>query len=712
MTRRHCPQICGGAHEPARFLMQYGRSSYIPQIDTLRAIAVLAVLVFHLNGAWLPGGFAGVDVFFVISGYVISASLSRSNAPTLRRFTVEFYQRRLLRILPALLVCVVVTAIFTAVFVPKAWLSDFNYVTLALAMVGLSNFSLMFTGNDYFAPRVDFNPGTHTWSLGVEEQFYFVFPVLCFLWLRNRRRDHPRRRETWALAAISALSLGFSVYASSHMPLTAFYSLPSRFWELGLGALLFQLHSHGRFIANTPRKAMLGIAVALLLLTYGFLMSDARAFPIPWALFATLGSALFIDAVVASRERDSPVMRTLATPLMVGIGKISYSLYLWHWPVYVLFRWTIGLDTTLARSIAVVLAVALAIASYRFIELPVRHHPGLLRRTPGFVVRSGLAVAVLSMSLVWTLSRENSHFSLSVTSATREWYPDVWPLEATQDRACEVGVSNRAMEGGEVIDFERTGACNDRELHDLYVIGDSHATALMTMLSKSAAEDAARVHLYLRAGCGFLRIRSASTGECAEFGRIFTRELLKNSHPGDIVFLPSLRMERIATQFGGKPPKHALSEEQELVLGTREAQQWLDSIQGHGLRVVFMAPTPVFSSPEFRCSDWFNRDNPACDNGLSIDRAETVRRRASVVTQMHRFAERYPDVRVWDPFDLLCPATRCVASRNGHPLFFDGDHLSGYGNLYLYDSFLAEVVRPDHAGWRARRAVRTRYPTG
>ncbi|HEU4485296.1 MAG TPA: acyltransferase family protein, partial [Povalibacter sp.] len=574
--------------------MQYGRSSYIPQIDTLRAIAVLAVLVFHLNGAWLPGGFAGVDVFFVISGYVISASLSRSNAPTLRRFTVEFYQRRLLRILPALLVCVVVTAIFTAVFVPKAWLSDFNYVTLALAMVGLSNFSLMFTGNDYFAPRVDFNPGTHTWSLGVEEQFYFVFPVLCFLWLRNRRRDHPRRRETWALAAISALSLGFSVYASSHMPLTAFYSLPSRFWELGLGALLFQLHSHGRFIANTPRKAMLGIAVALLLLTYGFLMSDARAFPIPWALFATLGSALFIDAVVASRERDSPVMRTLATPLMVGIGKISYSLYLWHWPVYVLFRWTIGLDTTLARSIAVVLAVALAIASYRFIELPVRHHPGLLRRTPGFVVRSGLAVAVLSMSLVWTLSRENSHFSLSVTSATREWYPDVWPLEATQDRACEVGVSNRAMEGGEVIDFERTGACNDRELHDLYVIGDSHATALMTMLSKSAAEDAARVHLYLRAGCGFLRIRSASTGECAEFGRIFTRELLKNSHPGDIVFLPSLRMERIATQFGGKPPKHALSEEQELVLGTREAQQWLDSIQGHGLRVVFMAPTPVF----------------------------------------------------------------------------------------------------------------------
>jgi peptidoglycan/LPS O-acetylase OafA/YrhL len=692
--------------------MQYGRSSYIPQIDTLRAVAVLAVMVFHLNGAWLPGGFAGVDVFFVISGYVISASLSRSGATTLGRFTLEFYQRRLLRILPALLVCVIVTALFTAVFVPKAWLSDFNYVTLALAMVGLSNFSLMLTGNDYFAPRVDFNPGTHTWSLGVEEQFYFVFPLLYFLWLRNRRRERPRKRETWALAAVSVLSLCFSVHASSELPLVAFYSLPSRFWELGLGALLFQLHSHGRFIANTPRKAMLGIAVSVLLLTYGFLMSDARAFPIPWGLFATLGSALFIDAVVASQGRDSFLMRTLAAPLLVGIGKISYSLYLWHWPVYVLFRWTIGLDTTLARSIAVLLALALAIASYRFIEVPIRHHPGLLHRTPAFVVRSGLAVALLSMSLVWILSRENSHFSLSVTRATRDWYPDVWPLEATRDRPCEVGVSTRASNGGEVIDFERTGACNDGALHDLYVIGDSHATALMTMLSKSAAEDAARVHLYLRAGCGFLRIRAAGTGECAEFGRMFTQELLQQSHPGDIVFLPSLRMERIATQFGGKPAKHALSEDQELAQGRREAQQWLESIQGHGLRVVFMAPTPVFGSPAFRCSDWFNRDNPACDNGLSIDRADTLRRRATVVTEMHRFAQQYPEVRVWDPFDLLCPATRCVASRNGHPLFFDGDHLSGYGNLYLYDSFLAQVVRPNHGGWRAQGAHNTGHPRG
>lgn len=685
----------------------HGQSSYIPQIDTLRAIAVLAVLVFHLDGAWLPGGFAGVDVFFVISGYVISASLYRSNTATFGRFTLEFYQRRILRILPALLVCVIVTALFTAFFVPNAWLSDFNYVTLALALVGLSNFSLMMTGNSYFAPRVDFNPGTHTWSLGVEEQFYFVFPLIYFLWLGNRRRERPGRLAPWLLAALTLVSLVYSAYASLKTPLLAYYSLPSRFWELGLGALLFQMHSHGRFVAGTPARAAACMGAALLLLALGLGLSDAELFPVPWGLLSTLGSALFIDAVVASQKRGYQMFSVLASPPLVGAGKISYSLYLWHWPVYVLFRWTTGLDTAPARAIAVTLAFLLAIASYRFVEVPVRRNPALLRRTPSFVVRYGLAVAVLSMGLVWTLTRENSHISLSVTRNTRDWYPGTWPLEGTAHRSCQVRVASRSRSGGDVIDFERTGAsCSRVHLKNVYVIGDSHATALMTLLSKGAAEDAAHIHLYIKSGCGFLRIRMPSTsGECAAFNQMFTRELIEKAQPGDIVFLPSLRMERIATQFGAAPERHALSPAEELALGSREAEQWLESIRGKGLRVVFMAPTPVLGSPPFRCSDWFNRSNPVCDNGLSIDRAVTLQRRAAVIAEMQKLAQQYPNVHIWDTFDRLCPDSRCTASHEGRPLLFDGDHLSGYANLYLYDSFVEQVIGSarDSAGVKQAR---------
>ena len=188
--------------------------SYIPQIDSLRAFAVLAVVAFHLNGALLPGGFVGVDVFFVISGYVVSSTLMRNSSLSFGRFALQFYSRRIMRILPALLVCMIVTTIFTAAFIPSSWLSQSNYVTLLLALLGLSNFSLMFAGDNYFAPRVDFNPATHTWSLGVEEQFYLIFPLIYFVWLKSKHSERPGIIGKWLLALLIALSFCYSAYAS------------------------------------------------------------------------------------------------------------------------------------------------------------------------------------------------------------------------------------------------------------------------------------------------------------------------------------------------------------------------------------------------------------------------------------------------------------------------------------------------------------------
>lgn len=676
--------------------MHQARSSYIPQIDTLRAVAVLAVLVFHLDAEWLPGGFAGVDVFFVISGYVVSSSLIRSTAPTFGSFTLQFYSRRILRILPALLVCVIVTTILTALFIPNSWLSDSNYTTLGLALVGLSNFSLMFSGDSYFAPRTEFNPGTHTWSLGVEEQFYFVFPLIYFLWLRNRRRETPGLFGEWILAAVIAASFCYSAYASVNSQLFAYYSLPSRFWELGMGALLFQMHANGRFIASTPIRAVSCMVGSLLLLVLAFELSQAELFPVPWGILATAGSLLFIDAVVSSQGKDPRWLKPLAWRPLVGVGKISYSLYLWHWPIYVLFRWTVGLETTAARVIAVLLVFALSIASYRYVEVPIRHNPAFLRRPATLVVASGLAVAVLSVGLVLVINRQSTDISLSVTSATRDWYPGAWPLEATRERPCKVEFSANGRSGGSVVEFVRKGeACHDSSLRNLFVIGDSHATALTTMLSKAAAEDAARIHIYNKPNCGFLRILAANTSaDCAAFGEMFTHDLMEKAQPGDIVFLPSLRMDRLARQFGNLPEQSRNSSRADVARGVQEAQRWLDSIEDRGLKVVFMAPTPVFASPPFRCSDWFNRENPVCAKGLDIDRAGTLERRQAVVDEMQRLATHNDNVSIWDPFDRLCPGSACTALRDGRPLFFDGDHLSGYGNLFLYEGFRQNVLEP------------------
>ena len=159
------------------------RSIYYPYIDGLRAIAVISVVLYHLKDSYLPGGFSGVDVFFVISGFVVSISMANFKGRNFFTFVTTFYARRMKRILPALLFCVLMTGLFAALFIPGSWLSDTNQKTGLFALFGLSNFILAATGNDYFSPKTDFNPFTHTWSLGVEEQFYFIFPLLFFVGL-------------------------------------------------------------------------------------------------------------------------------------------------------------------------------------------------------------------------------------------------------------------------------------------------------------------------------------------------------------------------------------------------------------------------------------------------------------------------------------------------------------------------------------------------
>ena len=159
---------------------------YIPGIDGLRAVAVLSVLLFHMRGSFLPGGFAGVDVFFVISGYVVSASLLHRHDNHIGRYLLAFYARRIVRIFPALLVCVLLTGVATTMLVPASWLSQTTAYTGLASIFGLSNFALVWFSDGYFSPRAEFNPFTHTWSLAVEEQFYLVFPVMFYAWFRAR----------------------------------------------------------------------------------------------------------------------------------------------------------------------------------------------------------------------------------------------------------------------------------------------------------------------------------------------------------------------------------------------------------------------------------------------------------------------------------------------------------------------------------------------
>jgi peptidoglycan/LPS O-acetylase OafA/YrhL len=677
---------------------------YIPQIDAMRAVAVLSVLIYHLHPGWLPGGFSGVDVFFVISGYVVSRSMAEQRASGVLHFALQFYAKRVRRIVPALVVCLLVTSFISTLFVPEAWLSDVNNRTGLFAFFGVSNLLLMTSGNDYFAPRTEFNPFTHTWSLGVEEQFYFFFPMLFYVWIILRDRHGFRAHlGTLALLFLVLLSMLICFVATSRAPTMAFYSLPSRFWELGAGALLFQLHSRNHLLVRASRTQVLVLITSLCFLAVAFAFTRMQGFPMPWALCAVFGTLGIISAVAQGNAQSTVVGRALANPAIVFIGTISYSLYLWHWPVYVLFRWTIGLQGWTHELMAIGLTTVLSIISYYGIENVVRRSTGLRRSSSHAVVLGGLATLAVSAAVAYGVFQSQPQLSLSVTRNREIWYPNYQaPRQGSVLKRCQATHSTKQMESTKVMLFPSSECISPHTNHNLFVVGDSHATAYQTLLDKLSSEQHVNVYLYHSPGCSFISLLSpiSKTPEnCQKFARDSVRDIQERAKPGDVVFLPSLRLKRLADQwstfaehevFAAAADARTSQDRGDALL---EARTVVLPFVAASLHVIFEAPTPIFRSPPFRCSDWFNSSNPICAPGFAISRAFFQDYRKPVMESLAQLASTSPLVSIWDPLDALCPETTCYAIDRGTPLFFDADHLSAHGNRVLYSPFLMVLKR-------------------
>ena len=409
---------------------------YVIGIDGLRAVAVLAVMLYHLVESVLPGGFTGVDVFFVISGYVVSGSLARYAGKPLGAYVLGFYARRIRRIFPALVVVLLVSGLLATVFIPKSWLSSSSQMTALYAFFGLSNFALVQFDDGYFSPRVDFNPYTHTWSLAVEEQFYLVFPLLFFLWLFFRTRQGPVSGVLRnALVVATVASLAFAWQQSGAEPDKAFYLLPSRFWELGAGALLFTLHATGFLRPASSVWKSVALLTGLGLVLSGFVLASKSAFPFPWALLPVTGTVLLITGLVSALPR-SPLQAVFENRLARYIGKRSYSLYLWHWPVYVLMRWTTGLEAVVFQVVAVVLTFVLAHFSYRWVELPFLRSQRVKNIPNKWLLPIGLVLLVGAFGLERQIFAHQHEISQSVVVRhADQWFPYRWPGASTKNPA-------------------------------------------------------------------------------------------------------------------------------------------------------------------------------------------------------------------------------------------------------------------------------------
>lgn len=685
------------------------RPGYLPYIDGMRAIAVIGVIIFHLDPAWLPGGFAGVDIFFVISGFVVTASVHRLPALSLGASMRQFYARRARRILPALLACLLLTALASVMVIPESWLSEASDKTGQMAFIGFSNWVLAGGGNDYFAPRAEFNPYTHTWSLGVEEQFYLIFPLLFLAWSRSARG---RWISVGLFAVASAASLVHCALLSAQpdTAVRAFYATTTRFWQLGVGVLLFQvLHVRQRDASQQAsagrwRQAWSLLAI-LSLATLLWALWSARSTHSPWpdGVAAVVGAAGLLLALY--HHPGAWIARLLSCTPLRAVGLISYSLYLWHWPVFVLMRWTIGLETPLQRLSALALVAVLAWSSWRWIEQPFRG-PFAKRFSQGRWVGMALIAVLLGAGVQTLMYKQAEHLSLSTVSRhPLDWYPYGDGI-AKDYPGCTLQADKHRFAAGTARVFSR-GQCSDPVPAGMpgqvFVAGDSHALAYNEMLRRLAVESGARVWQFGRGGCPQVGLQEWRwvAPECKDYNAAVRAEIARLAGPGDVVLLSSLRLPRLSDHFVLFDAAVQMDSELSAEAAAGRAAdvsaaiaEW-KPLADAGIRIVLEAPKPVLPAPNYRCSDRFNAGNAVCRNGLVVQRNWMEAYRAPVLAALEQVAAGLPGASVWDPLPMLCDAHACAGQQAGRPLFFDGDHVSGHGNRLVLPSLEAAIAVPE-----------------
>ena len=663
--------------------------NYRADIDGLRAVAVFAVIMFHAGVKWFPGGFIGVDVFFVISGYLITGFILREKREG--RFSlVSFYYRRARRIVPTLSIVLVATWVI-------GWWVLFpdEYHNLGKHMfagaVFISNV-IFWREAGYFDIYAEFKPLLHLWSLAIEEQFYCFWPITILAIWRIRGRV-----SNWLVLLLFA-SFGQSIWGVIYHPTSTFYLLPSRAWELLLGGWLASVESekaedahradtllarekNTNVFKSTAQNAASVVGIFLIAVS-AILINRDSTFP-GWAVLApTLGTFLLIQAGPRALIND----RVLARRPIVFMGLVSYCLYLWHWPLISFFRIVnLGELQPIHAASAIGLSFLLAILTWKFIEQPIRS---------GTFLRYS---SVNDLSHGWRLTGYLGLLSLCGLLGITTYWLNGFPSRTSQAAANTLKASEWSVNPWleclylESKEFTPSELCRTsrKPRPTAAIIGDSHAVHYLPGIAKYLDSRGLAAIMLSHGNCGpFPGLRWENVFDCRDFTKETIEYVQTNNEIRTVIIAGRFALWAEGTGIGrerGRLSYRFRSDQYPTASSNRDIvasslNNFVHQVTEHGKKIVFLLQVPEMENHIPKC---YARGNEDCD----IREPDVMRRQHQYREIIETINRRYPGGCIFDPLPHFCKEDVCRSKIDGKILYLDNNHLSLDGSYFVSPFF-------------------------
>jgi peptidoglycan/LPS O-acetylase OafA/YrhL len=626
---------------------------YRPDIDGLRAIAVIAVIFAHFNDLILPSGYLGVDVFFVISGYVITASFASKPTDNPAIFFFSFYSRRIKRLMPALLIYVsIVFLVFAFLSQPTSSVEHIaGHRTAIASLFGVSNLYIFKQATNYFGSSAAINPFMHTWSLGVEEQFYLIFPAIVWFTGFSSAKSSAWKSLLFIILFLTTASLFLFLYLYSQNQPAAYFLMPSRFWEIGLGCIAFLSIPLIR-LTDVSKKYLYSVSIISIIVIFFF--------PASFAPYSCLAIVILSFTALVVHQKTSLFSRFLTHPRLVYIGLISYSLYLWHWGVISLSRWTIGIHWwTLPFQVSLIFF--LSILSYHFVETPIR---ALSSQNVYQIVALGFASSIVLLSSAGRLFFLQSHLTVPhLTHANANCQNKFLPV------ALFIGDSHAYHYGQSLptINCDYLGF----RIKTLAVGGTIYPPVYFTNRHQGRTRDFDK-----QANHSFVLLVNDAN--------------LPSSNEGFVVISirPSLYFYTTLGTSKYDSASHYDPSSGQPLTKNEALDLWIFRLE-HFIKehpysnFILFTPTAdyEFLFPDILCTPKPYRPFIAPECQSSTPRLEQLKRHKYFVDRLIKLRYNYSNVFVFDAFSALCPDSvlSCTTHLKGSRLYTDESHLSSVG---------------------------------